>query len=421
MFRSHRHLEKTEYVRIMLDKPITIPGNNQHQVKTNYKFTLTDRDNWYDWYNAYFRADFTFEATADGAQVAADARSAPINGSFSLINKLVVKSSGKNMYNVDNIHKLIFIKNLLDFSDDYARSAAKNQFWYLDTTNSNVTAVAATNQGIRQRGLLAHAGLTVETLIPLNGYSFFEELGDKLLPPMQMEFEIELQSDAELIWQNDGTDRRVVVRNFELWVPLLRFTSEGQKLANENFLKPQKWTYLNEMIQPSSSRRDAFGTWQINPGIKDAKHVFIFIQQSRKDKALTQNPYFFDTFDIDGDNSAKLATCRLQYGSSQYYPELDYDENFKMRILNDLMNYRYRKNDYNTGVQLQPNNFKDLYPVLYFDLRENKDNMTNDPKQMVFHYRLNEAANAQDYTIYAGILYESEFALRQVGNELVMV
>ena len=46
--------------------------------------------------------------------------------------------------------------------------------------------------------------------------------------------------------------------------------------------------------------------------------------------------------------------------------------------------------------------------------------MTNDPKQMVFHYRLNEAANAQDYTIYAGILYESEFALRQVGNELVM-
>ena len=420
MFRSHRHLEKTEYVRIMLDKPITIPGNNQHQTKTNYKFTLTDRDNWYDWYNAYFRADFTFEATADGAAVAANTQSAPINGSFSLINKLVVKSAGKNMYNVDNIHKLIFIKNLLDFSDDFARSAAKNQFWYLDTTNSNVTAAAATNLGIRQRGLLAHGGLTVETLIPLNRYSFFEELGDKLLPPMQIEFEIELQSDAELIWQNDGTNRRIVVRNFELWVPLLRFTSEGQKLANENFLKPQKWTYLNEMIQPSSSRRDAFGTWQINPGIKDAKHVFIFIQRSGKDKALTQNPYFFDTFDIDDDNSAKLATCRLQYGSSQYYPELDYDENFKLRILNDLMNYRYRKNDYNTGVQLQPNNFKDLYPILYFDLRENKDNMTNDPKQMVFHYRLNEAANAHDYTIYAGILYESEFALRQVGNELVM-
>ena len=421
MFRSHRHLEKTEYVRFNLGTPITIPGNNQHQTKTGYKFAVTDRDNWFDWYNAYFRADFTFEATADGAAVAADVQSAPINGSFSLINKLLVKSAGKNVYNVDKIHKLIFIKNLLDFSDDFARSAAKDQFWYLDTTKSNVTAAAATNQGIRQRGLLAHAGHTVETLIPLNRYSFFEELSDKLLPPMQLEFEIDLQSDAELIWQNDGTDRRIVVRNLELWAPMLRFTSEGQKLVNENFLKPQRWTYLNEMIQPSPSRRDAFGSWQINPGLKNAKHVFIFIQQSRKENALTQNPYFFDTFDIDGDESAKLATCRLQYGSSQFYPELEYNENFKLRILNDLKNYRYRKNDYNTGVQLQPNNFGTLYPVLYFDLRENKENRTNDAKQMVFHYKLNEVANAQDYTIYAGILYESEIVFKQVGNELVMV
>ena len=116
MFRSHRHLEKTEYVRIGLDKPISIPGNNQHQVKTNYKFTLTDRDNWFDWYNAYFRADFTFEATADGAQVAADARSAPINGSFSLINKLVVKSSGKNIYRQRRQHSQVNIhKELVGF------------------------------------------------------------------------------------------------------------------------------------------------------------------------------------------------------------------------------------------------------------------------------------------------------------------
>ncbi|KAL9954528.1 hypothetical protein ACROYT_G042078 [Oculina patagonica] len=395
MFRSGKFLEKTEFVRFALDKPISIPGNAQHQTKTGYKFSVTDRDNWFDWYDAYIRADFTFEATADGAAVAGDTRSAPINGSFSLLNKLVVKSAGKPLYNVDDVHKLIFIKNLLDYSDDFSRSVAKSQFWYLDTDDSDITAAAATNLGI--------------------------QLSDKLLPPMQLEFELQLQSDAEMIWQNDGTNRRIVVRTLELWVPMLRFTSEGQMLANEDFLKPRKWTYMSEMVQPSSSRRDAFGTWQINPGIKDAKHVFIFIQQSRKVNALTQNPYFFDTFDIDGDDSAKLATCMLQYGTSQFYPELEYDENFKLRILNDVMNYRYRKNDYNTGVQLQTSNFSTLYPFLYFDLRENKDNLTNDPKQMVFHYRLNEAANAQDYTIYAAILYETEMVLRQVGNELVVV
>lgn len=78
-----------------------------------------------------------------------------------------------------------------------------------------------------------------------------------------------------------------------------------------------------------------------------------------------------------------------RYGSSDYYPELDYDESFRLMILEDSINYRYRKNDYNKGVQLQKANFESLFPIVYFDLRENKDNliMTNEPQQLVFHYR----------------------------------
>lgn len=73
----------------------------------------------------------------------------------------------KSVYEAIDIHNVIFIKNLLDFSDDYARSVAKNEFWYLDTDTTTVTADAATNTGIRARGLIAHEGNTVETLVPL--------------------------------------------------------------------------------------------------------------------------------------------------------------------------------------------------------------------------------------------------------------
>ena len=93
----------------------------------------------------------------------------------------------------------------------------------------------------------------------------------------------------------------------------------------------------------------------------------------------------------------------------------------KFRILNDLINFRYRKNDYNTGVQLQLNNFQELYPIIYFDLRNTKESVTDDGKKLEFHYRLNEAANAQDYKIFAAVLNEEEFALKQIGNELVAV
>ena len=90
-------------------------------------------------------------------------------------------------------------------------------------------------------------------------------------------------------------------------------------------------------------------------------------------------------------------------------------------ILNDLINFRYRKNDYNTGVQLQLANFEKLYPIIYFDLRNTKESATDDSKKLEFYYKLNEAANAQDYTIFALVLNEKEFELKQISNELVVV
>ena len=112
---------------------------------------------------------------------------------------------------------------------------AKNQFWHLDEDATTETDGNATNKGgIRARALLSHGGLMVQTIIPLNRYSFFEGLSDKLLPPMHLNFEIQLQNDQEMIFQNNNTDlRRIVVRKFELWAPQLHFTGKGQTLVKE--------------------------------------------------------------------------------------------------------------------------------------------------------------------------------------------
>ena len=423
MFRNPELLEKTKMARYNLSTPLTFPGNNQTQTKTGWTIFCNSRNQWFDWYNAYFRVNYTLEATANGAGLAAAATSSTLNGSASLINKLAVKSAGKTLYNIDNAHKAVFVKNLLEFSDDYARSTAKSQFWYLDTADS---VVLAGNAGIQARQVLTkrigeggggeNAAKVVETIIPLNRYSFFENLEDKMLPPMQLEFNITFQSDTELIWQNDGTDRRVVVRNFELWVPALQFTSAGQKMVNENFLKPAKWKFLQETISTSSARRDASGMWQITPGVKNAKHVFVWLQESDRSNRYQGNPYIFDTFSAN----STLSTCRLQKGANEFFPELDYSSDFKERILRDVTNFRYRANDYNTGTQLNIANYSTLYPLMYFDLQADKTNLTNDPQQLIFHYRLRAAA-AANYTIYAIVLNEEEIIIDKVGGEIVVV
>ena len=95
MVRSQPYLENTTFIQFNLDTPIALPANNQFQRKTGYKYSVRDRDNIYDWYNAFFRVDYKFEAKANGANIGADTESAPINGSFSLIKSLQVSSAGE--------------------------------------------------------------------------------------------------------------------------------------------------------------------------------------------------------------------------------------------------------------------------------------------------------------------------------------
>lgn len=47
------------------------------------------------------------------------------------------------LYNVDDVHKAIFMKNLLDFSDDFARRAAKSisGTWTMTTQQAQIQAL----------------------------------------------------------------------------------------------------------------------------------------------------------------------------------------------------------------------------------------------------------------------------------------
>ena len=45
----------------------------------------------------------------------------------------MIKSAGKIVYDTDNLHNVTFVKNLLEYSDDFSRSVGKNSLWYLDT------------------------------------------------------------------------------------------------------------------------------------------------------------------------------------------------------------------------------------------------------------------------------------------------
>ena len=346
-FRSPENVQRNELVRFQLESNIRAPANASEQQKNGYKFTVNDRGTFYDWYNAFFEVRFKLDLKGNGGDNA-DTRTIIINGAHSLIRHMVIKSAGKIIYDTDNLYLVTFAKNLLEYSDDYARSVAKNSLWYLDTADSSV---AAANPNFEARRLLTANRQLVNVTIPLNRYSFFEELEGRMLPPMQLDFEIDLTNDAEVLYGTADTFRLVIDR-FYLWVPRLEPEDALMSKFISDYQKPTKWTYLREMYQRSDLTNSS-GDFRISASIDKVKYVFVYLQRD-KTNDMTANPYIFDTFKLNGgDNNSTLLNCRLEYGNGVFYPVLDYDSDSKSRIFSDLMNYSWKKNDYNNGTQLK--------------------------------------------------------------------
>ena len=426
-FRSSEYLQRNELVRYQLDDVIRLPGDNQHQVKNGYKFTINDRSSFYDWYNAFFEVQFQLQKLADGDGYADADRITVINNSHSLIKHLMIKSAGKIVYDTDNLHNVTFVKNLLEYSDDFSRSVGKNGLWYLDTDGTT----ANTNIGFEARKTLTQAarddalnvgGKDVNTIIPLNRWSFFEELNDKMLVPMQLQFNIELNSDDEIVHKAHAADAgRVVINRFILWVPRLSPKDSVYDKFVSSFLKETQWKYLREMYNVSAPTSTS-GFFQISSSIDNVKHIFVYLKSSYRDandhRQAENSPFTMNTFALPGGSS--LINCRLEYGNGIFYPETEYDSESKVRIFNDVMAYAMRKNDYNTGTQLNTANYNLLYPLIYFDLIYQSEKVTRDPKQLIFRYRLSANTNA-NFAVHAVVLYEELLKIDKIGNELVIV
>ena len=334
---------------------------------------------------------------------------------------MMIKSAGKIVYDTDNLHKVTFVKNLLEYSDDYSRSVAKNSLWYLDTSHQ----IANANQNTRfeARRLLTTGNNDVNVIIPLNRYSFFEELEDKMLVPMQLQFNLQLQNDNELLQKTAAVDNgRVDIDRFLLWVPNLTPKDSLYDKFVSSFLKEDKWTYLREMYEVSAPTHSS-GFFQISSSIDNVKAIFVYLQRAKSNNAVA-NPYEFDTYNINADraNGSYLTTCRLECGNGVFYPETEYDSESKVRIFNDLMSYAMRRTDYNTGTQLNLANYNSLYPLIYFDLSYQAERVTRDPKQLIFRYKLNaNSAGDSPFNVHAIVLYDETVVIDKVGNELVIV
>ena len=178
-----------------------------------------------------------------------------LNGCYSFLKHFDIKLNGKKVYDCNDANRAVNIKNLLDYSPEYAESIVTNEFYFLDTsieaeereftadaTNHIAKRRTGYNKDFALRQALLGTSSTVNTEISLSRYSFLEMLEDELLPNARVEVNLQIESDGNLIWQA-GANCRVIIIRMQLFVRRMTFNSEGQSLYLNHYFKSRKWTY----------------------------------------------------------------------------------------------------------------------------------------------------------------------------------
>ena len=247
-FRVPRHLERYEDVVFDTEQQLDInPNDTLTQKRDGIKIVAdnTGEVTPFDWYNARLSVNFKVDKLADHAALALNDHIGMVNGSNTLIKKLSVTANGIDVYECDYANHCENIKNLLEYNPSYAKSVGTNEFYFPDTTRSaeetkyeleDVTHQGGGhgnvvrednpnyNKGFAARKALLGLSAEVNCEIPLNRYSFFEELQDKRLPNMKIDLNIEFENDKNLIWRQGaadaaGTSYRLIIRRLQLFVP----------------------------------------------------------------------------------------------------------------------------------------------------------------------------------------------------------
>ena len=423
-FRNPKYLERYEDVIFDLEQPLNTadPANDAAQVRApNLKFIAdnTGEATPFDWYNARFSMDFKVTLLA-GGNIAGNDHNGIVNGSNSFIKKLTILANGREVYSCNEANHVANIKNLLEYNSSYAKSIGTKEFYYPDTSRSaeERAAQAEYNVGFTLRKKVLGASVEVNCEIPLNRYSFFEALEDKLLPNTKIEINFEIESDANLVFQA-GANCRVIVKRLQLYIPKLTFNSEGQKLYMENYLKPHKWTYLNEVIHTSNNLQQQTGHYRITTAISKPRHVFVWAINTARINAQTANPFIYDTFGNLPAN-ADVSRCYLEVGNGNEYPDFAYKPSTDLtRVFRGLMEYVHANNDFQGGTILDMTSYKKVYPIIYFDLTKQKMDIKDGVTKLAFHFELSANPNA-DYNFYALVLHERDAEIEQQSGKLLL-
>ena len=428
-FRKPEFVKRYEYTYFDLQTPLNaIVPNNARQRKDNYRFVVDNSSeaNPIDWYNAYLEVDFQLVQLADGAGIPAGANNgnqdATTTNGNTFIKEIQVECNGTSVYTNMKANEATNALTLLKYTKSYADSVGKDQFFYVDTSTGTTEGRPAQplyNEGFAKRKILTDAAAVNKISIPLNQYSYFAAFKNQIHPNIKTNILIKLEDDNNIIFRKAAApDSKVIVTKMRLWCPKIIFNGLGMKEYTEKYLKPKKWIYLMEH-QESTQTTATNSFFRISTGIRRPRHVLVWVVPTASYSSQEHDIFTFKTFAI-GANQRYFSKAQLEVNSSMHYPQLEMTSQEESRLYRALMSFNSGYNDFLSGPLIDRANFRNLFGMIYFDLRNQEEDVKDSAAvSLTFRYELN-GVNATPYTLNALVLHEREIELYTASGKLLI-
>ena len=361
---------------------------------------------------------------ADGAAYAnTDAVALTNNGLMYLFKQITYALSNQEIESVYNPGQATTMLGMLKYPDDFAKAQGLNQLWTKDTT---ATAVIAENTGfgVRQAHLIRKPTVkgTFSFIVPLKHIFGFCDDYDKIVYGFKHTLTLVRQTDDDAIFRANAAGAGKVHIDRISWLmphvdPADMAKMQLYKTIETKVKLPVAFRARQcEIITVPTSTTFS---WRLSVRTASEKPRYIIVGfQTEKDGDQEKNPSIFDHCDL------KNMYIML---NQDRYPAVDYNLSFPnqqfSRAYRDATTFSekfYGMNDLITQSNIAPADYKELFPLMVFDLSKQREKLKSSVVDIHLKATFNTAVPAKTEA-FAVVISDKLLNFESDGSKMAVV
>lgn len=361
---------------------------------------------------------------ADGTAYAnADAVAITNNGLMHLFSQLLYSLSNQEIETIFHPGQATTMLGLLKYPDGFARAQGLNQLWYKDTT---ATAVIANNVGFaaRQAYLIQRptAKGTFSFIVPLKHIFGFCEDYDKVIYGLKQTLTLVRKSDDDAIFRANAAGGGKVNLDKISWFMPHVIPSDMERIQLYKSIESKvslPVAYRAHLCDTTTVSQSTTFSWRLSVKTSPEKPRYIIVGfQTNRYGNQEANPSIFDHCD--------LKNMYLMMNQERY-PAVDYNLSFPnqqfSRAYREAATFSekfYGKDQLITQSNIKPADFKDLFPIMVFDVSKQSERLKSSVVDIQIKATFNTAVPAGTEA-FAVVISDKLLHFQSDGQKMLVV